>query len=349
MPPARDPLRTALGGGLGQRRRGALDGGRTARRSALAWEAPEVASRSGEGWEGAWLDPATGLSLLVERGPMGLVARFGGKPEAVTVLSDTQARTASLRLSRDGAGMALARPIDNLRAALAPLPPPAGEAIPEGEFTEAETGSRMVIASFGGAPHAGFEGPLGRGAFEPMRPLGGDVWHLACRRSLDAPAPWDWTLRVERGPGGGRRRSRWDAGSRGGCASVARDGRRPEVTVRSVRVDRDGARVGAQAMRGQLGATAAGEHAMRIRSVVEPAVAPESRDRRLVRPHGGAHRRRRRGDCGVERTFGIGLTYAFGSRPIPSTPHRPGLGGSWAANLDRAAGAGGQSQPFHRK
>ncbi|TIS43382.1 MAG: hypothetical protein E5X01_04405 [Mesorhizobium sp.] len=30
----------------------------------------------------------------------------------------------------------------------------------------------------------------------PMAPAGRGVWRLACHRSLDAPPPGDWTIRV---------------------------------------------------------------------------------------------------------------------------------------------------------
>jgi D-aminopeptidase len=37
----------------------------------------------------------------------------------------------------------------------------------------------------------------------PLIAAGRDVWRLACHRSLDAPAPGNWTLRINRAPGGG--------------------------------------------------------------------------------------------------------------------------------------------------
>ena len=36
----------------------------------------------------------------------------------------------------------------------------------------------------------------------PVHPVGEDVWRLSCRRSMDAPAPGDWTILVHRDDAG---------------------------------------------------------------------------------------------------------------------------------------------------
>ena len=36
------------------------------------------------------------------------------------------------------------------------------------------------------------------GGVAPVRPAGRDVWLLRPRRSMDAPAPGDWTLQIRR-------------------------------------------------------------------------------------------------------------------------------------------------------
>jgi D-aminopeptidase len=60
----------------------------------------------------------------------------------------------------------------------------------------------MVIAARDGAAYARFTGMLGTGRMERMAPAGEDVWTIATRRSMDAPAPGDWTLVVHRDPAG---------------------------------------------------------------------------------------------------------------------------------------------------
>ena len=42
----------------------------------------------------------------------------------------------------------------------------------------------------------------GRGPLMPMASVGPDLWRLVCHRSLDAPAPGDWTVRVRRSADG---------------------------------------------------------------------------------------------------------------------------------------------------
>jgi D-aminopeptidase len=63
----------------------------------------------------------------------------------------------------------------------------------------------------GGACYGAFEGLLGKGPMHPAYPLAEDVWLLSCQRSMDAPAPGDWTIRVRRDAAGTPR------GLTGGC------------------------------------------------------------------------------------------------------------------------------------
>ena len=58
--------------------------------------------------------------------------------------------------------------------------------------------SRPAAAFYGG-----FEGMLGTGPMQPLYPSAEDVWLMPCQRSMDAPAPGDWTVRVRRDAGGG--------------------------------------------------------------------------------------------------------------------------------------------------
>jgi D-aminopeptidase len=168
--------------------------------AALGWSASAAEAISADdGWFGAYLDPSTGLSLLVERTANGgLAARFGSKPEPLVVSSEGEAKGPNLRLRRrSDDGLDLERAGDNLKTSVVRLPRTVGP-VPEGDFWSEELGAKLTIATFGGVPYAAFEGFLGRGPMERMQPLGGDVWLLACRRSLDAPSPWDWTLYIER-------------------------------------------------------------------------------------------------------------------------------------------------------
>ena len=72
----------------------------------------------------------------------------------------------------------------------------------EGRYACDETGAELEIRLRAGACQARFSGPLGRGLFEPVQPLSADLWQIRTACGLDAPAPGDWTMQVERGPEG---------------------------------------------------------------------------------------------------------------------------------------------------
>jgi D-aminopeptidase len=65
-----------------------------------------------------------------------------------------------------------------------------------------ELGAALEIEARGGGITARFDGMLGRGRPERVAPAGRDVWLVATRRSMDAPAPGDWTLTVGRDASG---------------------------------------------------------------------------------------------------------------------------------------------------
>ncbi len=102
-----------------------------------------------------------------------------------------------MTLSRDGDDIRMERPGENLRTTATRL---AGDAKPdiEGRYWSGEIEGRLEIVSTGGVYYGGFEGMLGRGAMQPVLPLAEDVWLMPCQRSMDAPAPGDWTIRVRR-------------------------------------------------------------------------------------------------------------------------------------------------------
>ena len=77
---------------------------------------------------------------------------------------------------------------------------PAGDI--SGTYRSEEFDSELDIVTAGGSWFAGFNGFLGQGPMMPLLPAGADVWRIVCRRSLDAPSPGDWTVRVRRSAGG---------------------------------------------------------------------------------------------------------------------------------------------------
>ncbi len=156
-----------------------------------------------DGWEGQWLAD-DGLLVRIEPGRTEAVLRYATGGETVTLASDGTLGAPDVVLSRGGGGLSMRRLRDNTAPRLAPLP--AVEAADAGEiagrWVSAELGAAMEIEARGGGATARFDGLLGRGRPERMAPAGRDVWLVATRRSMDAPAPGDWTLRVARDPSG---------------------------------------------------------------------------------------------------------------------------------------------------
>ncbi len=171
--------------------------------AALGGGAPQARETGSAGeWTGDYLDPETGLALRLEAGPDGdLDAWFATTPDRLRVTAEG-AGSAETRITRDGAGLRLERPGDNLRTTLTRL---SGEARPDiaGRYHAEELDGGLEVVATGGAFFGAFEGMLGRGEMRAMRPLAEDVWLLSCTRAMDAPAPGDWTVRVRRDAGGG--------------------------------------------------------------------------------------------------------------------------------------------------
>lgn len=155
------------------------------------------AARPKPEWNGNYLEPSTGLLLRISSRGDGLTTRFATSPEELTVDADGVACGASMTLVQDGDSIRMERPGENLRAIARRIPAGLRDDI-AGRFVSEELEASLEIVSAGGAWHGAFDGFLGKGAMHPIHPVGQDVWRLCCRRSMDAPAPGDWTIVVRR-------------------------------------------------------------------------------------------------------------------------------------------------------
>lgn len=155
-------------------------------------------------WTGAYFDPETGLLIDISKTAKDgqLAARFTTDAEMLDLTGPSKAASPGMTLERDGDVLHMARPIDNLRGVLRRV---TGEAKTDitGRYGSAELDAVFEITRTGSAFYGAFEGFLGKGAMQPLYPVGADIWRLPCQRSMDAPAPGDWTLAFER-DGGGR-------------------------------------------------------------------------------------------------------------------------------------------------
>ena len=96
------------------------------------------------------------------------------------------------------------RPQENFAERLVPVPTlsSAGDAAIAGRYRSTELEADIVIACQDGGTYLWAEGFLGTGRPEIVKPVGPDLWIVETRRSMDAPAPGDWTLAAERDAAG---------------------------------------------------------------------------------------------------------------------------------------------------
>jgi D-aminopeptidase len=155
---------------------------------------------------GRWFDEEIGLLLDVAANPDGTIsATYDGGAEILSVGADGVARGLDTALSREGDGVRIERPGDAIATLARPLTDGHGEgdAI-DGVYQSDELESEFEIVNAGGSWFGGFRGILGSGPMMPMAPAGPGLWRLACHRSLDAPAPGDWTVRTSTSSDGRR-------------------------------------------------------------------------------------------------------------------------------------------------
>ncbi|MFC3075758.1 D-aminopeptidase [Shinella pollutisoli] len=148
-------------------------------------------------WNGRYLDPETGLLLTLSANPAGVSAVFAGAPEQLAVTRADGAASAAMTLARRGDAVDYERWRENLRGTATRV---TGTARPDiaGRYHSAELDAAFRVVDTGGALYGHFEGFLGKGEMAPLYPVADDLWVLPCRRSMDAPAPGDWTVRIAR-------------------------------------------------------------------------------------------------------------------------------------------------------
>jgi D-aminopeptidase len=159
---------------------------------------------------GVHFEPETGLAVRIAAGPDGgVLVRYGHHPElAASPRGDALASASGdLVVGLEGGRVRMTRERENqsslLEAVTAGPPGPL-----TGTYACPEARARLVIEDAGGALYGAFEGPLGRGRFEALEPLGRDLYHLPCRRALDHTPPGEFTLLAERDRDGRARRLR---------------------------------------------------------------------------------------------------------------------------------------------
>ncbi len=183
----------------------AHEAARQVMRAALGQKEPAKSTQAyDEKWTGAYYDPDTGLLLDIaaSNGAKGqMSARFATDLDKLDLKSAGEATSPSMSLRRDGDSIHMTRPVDNLRRELRRLKGPSLADV-TGRFHSEELDSSFTIVATGAAIYGSFEGFLGKGQMQPLYPIAGDIWRLPCQRSMDAPAPGDWTVHFHRDPRG---------------------------------------------------------------------------------------------------------------------------------------------------
>lgn len=158
----------------------------------------------GPDWAGSYLDKENGLLLDISVDAGRLDARYATSSETLDVDTGNTASSPLMNLTRDGDSVRLDRPRENLASVAARV---AGEPSPDlaGRYFSPELGGFIDIEMTGNALSGRFEGLLGKGPMHPVYPVGTDVFVLSCRRSMDAPAPGNWTIQIDRDGDGGVR------------------------------------------------------------------------------------------------------------------------------------------------
>ena len=171
-------------------------------RAALG-EAPAAPGPVPDDWAGQWL-AEDGLLVRIEPARRGAVLRHATSPENLAPAPDGTLASPDVVVVRAGDGLQMRRLRDNTTRHCAPLPAieAADAGVIAGRWVADELGAAMEIAPHGGGVTVRFSGMLGQGRPERVAPAGRDVWLVAVRRSMDAPAPGDWTLTLRRDAAG---------------------------------------------------------------------------------------------------------------------------------------------------
>lgn len=148
--------------------------------------------------DGQYLCPQ-GLRATLTSGRTSATLAYATGPDTLHASGDTLA-SPTVSVTRLGDSLTMQRTADNLTTPLAPLPvlDRADPAPLVGHWHAPELDATLEIMARDGAAYARFTGLLGTGRIERMAPAGPDVWTIATRRTMDAPAPGDWTLILAR-------------------------------------------------------------------------------------------------------------------------------------------------------
>ncbi|MCR6498134.1 D-aminopeptidase [Shinella sp. CPCC 101442] len=155
-------------------------------------------------WDGLWLDEAQGLVVRTVADADGVKLHYGPSATRATVAPDGIARGQDFSLGKEDGRLLMLRRSENLTVSARQLEPVewADATLIAGRYWSEELEAFLEIEARDGAAFAVFEGLYGRGPMERMYALAEDVWIVTSRRALDAAAPGDWTVLIQRDAAG---------------------------------------------------------------------------------------------------------------------------------------------------
>lgn len=154
-------------------------------------------------WTGHYLNEEASLAVVVKQDRPGeLSITYGPSPEKLKLQSDTHASSKSMDVTFESGKLSVKRPQENHNFEARRLAAADSKEVKRdtaactGTYYSSEIDSTFRCYSSGsqGLLYGSFDGYLGKGPVHLMRHVGENVWLLACHRSLDAPAPGNWTV-----------------------------------------------------------------------------------------------------------------------------------------------------------
>ena len=165
-------------------------------------------------WTGQYLDPEAQLGIVVDQPKPGVIDfSYSRRNERLKVDANdpnkASSKDMSVTFSPENNNITIIRNFENRTFTARPLSMPKSVPAPSvnastyiGKYYSSDIDSTLHVTGSGAALYGAFDGYLGKGPIHVMRWLGEDVWWLACFRSLDAPAPGNWTMVFDRDGGG---------------------------------------------------------------------------------------------------------------------------------------------------
>jgi CubicO group peptidase (beta-lactamase class C family) len=157
-------------------------------------------------WYGDFFDEGTKLAVHVSPCHKGAVSiMYAGAPETVRLVNAKHAESVDFTASIDGEFLKIHRFQDNRTLNAKRLVKEASRSKMsglQGKYYCTELESTFHCEGHDDALYGAFDGFLGQGPATLMKYVAADVWKIQCSRSLDAPAPGDWTIAAHRNDNG---------------------------------------------------------------------------------------------------------------------------------------------------